>query len=280
MLYKYIKGGLILHGLKKLLILEENRLKNIINFINKRIDGYPEGQLKIRKYKKVERLEQRLPSKDGVLTKYINKENIELAKKLAQKTYDSKVLKVAKSQLKNISKLNKEYNDGLIDSIYRNQCDKRKELVTPIIPTWEQTLEAWKNETYDKKVIEDFDSVIVAKKGHRVRSKSEKILADTFYDNNIAYKYEKPLNLTGYGVVYPDFTFLSPNTRKEIYWEHMGMMGDAEYLLSALKKIENYLKHNIYLGENLIVTFESSKYILNQDIVRKYIDKHLVENLT
>lgn len=49
----------------------------------------------------------------------------------------------------------------------------------------------------------------------RVRSKSEKILADYFYRRKIPYKYECPLTLKGVGTVYPDFTFLSPKTKKK-----------------------------------------------------------------
>ena len=64
--------------------------------------------------------------------------------------------------------------------------------------------------------------MILTENGERVRSKSEKILADYFYRQNILYKYEKPLYLKGYGTVYPDFTFLSSKTGKEIYWNMRG----------------------------------------------------------
>ena len=76
----------------------------------------------------------------------------------------------------------------------------------------------------------------------------KKILADYFYYHNIPYKYECPLKLKGYGVVYPDFTFCL-KTGKEIYWEHDGMMDDTIYVQNAIKKIEAYEKKMTYFRE-------------------------------
>lgn len=47
---------------------------------------------------------------------------------------------------------------------------------------------------YKGKELNDDTMEIYTQKGERVRSKSEKILADYFYYNNISYKYECPLN--------------------------------------------------------------------------------------
>ena len=117
--------------------------------------------------------------------------------------------------------------------------------------------------------------VILTEKGERVRSKSEKILADFFYRNNISYKYEKPLNLSGYGIVYPDFTFLSRKLRKEIYWEHEGMMDKPEYAIKAVKKLNSYQMNGILPGERLILTFETEQDVLNTRIVSELADKYL-----
>ena len=52
-----------------------------------------------------------------------------------------------------------------------------------------------------------------------------------------------------FGIVYPDFTFLSPKTGEEIYWEHDGRMDDPEYARKAIKKIETYEKNGIFQGK-------------------------------
>lgn len=57
---------------------------------------------------------------------------------------------------------------------------------------------------------------IYTQKGERVRSKSEKTLADYFYYHGIPYKYECPLLLKGFGIIYPDFTFLTRRSQKEM----------------------------------------------------------------
>lgn len=85
-------------------------------------------------------------------------------------------------------------------------------MLTPIEATWNQLLMEWYKEEYLGK---EGMPVILTEKGERVRSKSEKILADYFYRKNILYKYEKPLYLKGYGTVYPDFTFLSRKAGEE-----------------------------------------------------------------
>ena len=118
--------------------------------------------------------------------------------------------------------------------------------------------------------------LILTEKGERVRSKSEKILADYFYRKNILYKYEKPLHLKGYGTVYPDFTFLSRKTYREIYWEHEGMMDKQDYARAAVRKIESYQINHIYPGERLIITFETEQNILNSKIIENLIEKYLL----
>lgn len=173
-----------------------------------------------------------------------------------------------------------EDNEGTyiskIDSELPKLHTQRQLLVTPVEPIWEKELAKWYDSEYHGKEFYEGIAEIVTEKGERVRSKSEKILADYFYRNNILYRYEKPLYLKGYGTVYPDFTFLSKKTRKEIYWEHEGMMDKPEYAKSAVKKIESYQRNGIHLGERLILTFETELTVLNSQIVEELVEKYLV----
>ena len=173
-----------------------------------------------------------------------------------------------------------EDNEGTyiskIDSELPKLHTQRQLLVTPIEPIWEKELVRWYDSEYHGKEFYEGTAEIVTEKGERVRSKSEKILADYFYRNNILYQYERPLYLKGYGTVYPDFTFLSKKTRKEIYWEHEGMMDKPEYAKSAVKKIESYQRNGIHLGERLILTFETELTVLNSQIVEELVEKYLV----
>ena len=109
-----------------------------------------------------------------------------------------------------------------------------------------------------------------------MRSKSEKILADYFFRNDIPYKYEKPLLLKGYGTVHPDFTLFAPKLRKEIYWEHEGRMDDPVYARSAVKKINLYESNRIYVGERLILTYETEDSVINTRDVMCKLERYLL----
>ena len=114
---------------------------------------------------------------------------------------------------------------------------------------------------------------IVVEKKERVRSKSEKIIADMLYHKNIPYKYECPINLKGLGMIYPDFTCLRLADRKTILWEHLGMMTDPIYCQKAMKKIDIYAKNGFIQGRDIIYTFESEKYSLNTMSVENLINQ-------
>lgn len=176
---------------------------------------------------------------------------------------------------KEIKKLLRDYSDDEIEEIYKSLHKERQALVMPVEPTWEQLVEQWYSVEYQGKEFREGAAIILTEKGERVRSKSEKILADYFYRNNILYQYEKPLKLKGYGIVYPDFTLLSRKTRKEMYWEHEGMMDQPEYARAAVAKIDSYQKNGIYIGENLIVTFETEKNVLSTKTIEELVEKYL-----
>ena len=118
--------------------------------------------------------------------------------------------------------------------------------------------------------------IILTENGERVRSKSEKILADYFYRKGIEYKYEYPLYLNGVGTVYPDFTFLSPQTGEEIYWEHNGMVDDPGYARKMVRKIQEYEKNGIFPGERLILTYETEQTILNTQKIEQLVNRYLL----
>jgi len=100
----------------------------------------------------------------------------------------------------------KEYCCQLNQNIYKNLHPGRKQLVEPLIKPVEE-------------IIEEFERI------ERVRSKSEKIIADELYRCNIPYKYEMPIQLKSQNkivTVYPDFTVMNKCTGKNILWNISG----------------------------------------------------------
>ena len=157
------------------------------------------------------------------------------------------------------SKLDKVINEYKGDNagiIYDSLCDGRKLLINPIEISNEEYVRIWENEAYESKEIRDDIPYFVTDKGEKVRSKSEKILADKFFKLGIPYKYECPLRVKGYGIIYPDFTLLNAKTRQIYYWEHLGMMDSPEYVEKAVAKINTYQKSGIFPGKELLLSFE------------------------
>ena len=112
---------------------------------------------------------------------YIPKAEMELARLLAQKNYNESVVKKAEARLKQIKKITKNYSDDEIEKIYTSMNKERQALVTPVESTWDQLLKMWYEEEYQGKEFKEGTPLILTEKGERVRSKSEKILADYFY---------------------------------------------------------------------------------------------------
>lgn len=222
-------------GLKDLLLEEQYRLEKIIEATKNRLKDAPTGTLRMsRSHNQVQYYRCSKEKKKGI---YISKKNIKLAQQLAQKTYDEKVLKIAEKRLLQISKITKDYKENEIEEIYNKERLERQRLIEPVEQTWEQRVIEWKLKEYKGKGFREDTPIVLTERGERVRSKSEKIMADYFYRHGIEYKYECPLYLNGVGTIYPDFTFLSKKTGEEIYWEHNGKVDDSRLCKDYGEKI-------------------------------------------
>ena len=263
--------GRYMISLKEMLLQEERRLEHILQKTKEQLKDAPQGGLRISdSNKSVQYYRYMLGEK-----KYIQKSNDKLIYKLAQKSYDEKILNLAEKRLKQIKRLTRDYDDNEIENVLLNEHIEKRKLIHPVEPTWEQQLQAWMSKEHEKKEFQENIPVIMTEKGERVRSKSEKILADYFYRNGILYKYECPLYLKNFGTVHPDFTFLSKKTKKEIYWEHDGRMDDPIYAQNAVRKINAYIGNGIYPGERLILTFETEKTVLDTKIIKEFVNRYL-----
>ena len=90
------------------------------------------------------------------------------------------------------------------------------------------------------------------------------MIADKLYLMGIPYRYESPVYIESLQKnFYPDFTLLNKRAREECYLEHFGMMDNPDYLNNFLKKIDVYAENGIFLGKNLMVSFESSVKPIN-----------------
>ena len=164
--------------LRHLLVQEQKRLETIINKARSGLESAPEGRLRISCDKSKPRYYQYMSADNET---YIPKAEMELARLLAQKNYNESVVKKAEARLKQIKKITKNYSDDEIEKIYTSMNKERQALVTPVESTWDQLLKMWYEEEYQGKEFKEGTPLILTEKGERVRSKSEKILADYFY---------------------------------------------------------------------------------------------------
>lgn len=260
--------------IKKLLEKREVYLSQLKKEKEMALKAAPEGSLRICCRGDKAQYYQRNDPKDfnGI---YIREKEVGLAQKLAQKDYDKKILSAVEKELNAIRKYHSCCPNTDVEQIYECLHEERQKLITPIIETKENFVLNWEKCVFQGKEIDETIPEIYTARGERVRSKSEVIIADILHGEGIPYRYECPLRLKGWGKVYPDFTVLNVRERKEIYWEHLGIMDDSNYVENALQKITIYTQNGIFPGENLIITYETKKNPINQKVVRLMIQKYL-----
>ena len=202
--------------------------------------------------------------------KYIRKKDINKAITLAQIEYDEKLLGTL-LELKNA--LEECIVKGIanpFETALEQIHPGKRELVQPHYISDEIYLKNWREQEYEMLRFRESFPEYYTRSGIRVRSKSEVLIADMLDELSIPFLYEKPLQLKK-KTVYPDFTLLNIKERKEIYWEHFGMMDDREYRDNALMKIREYETNGFYQFDSVIWTFESSRNPVNTRNIRNMI---------
>lgn len=241
---------------------------------------------------KIEKQLKRLPDEKLIITshngyskwyintagkeKYLSKKYRELAQKLALKRYLLARLDDLQFQKKvisaNIKRLNRIHHNSenlmAANSPYRALVLEAMNVPNSSNSLW--CAEKWiSNPNYPEHLIHK------TLNGNFVRSKSEVIIANELFNLAIPYRYECELQL-GEHLLYPDFTILHPNTGKIIYWEHFGMMDDANYVSTFCNKIKYYAANDIIIGSDLICTYETLSKPLDVTLVKDIINHYFL----
>ena len=211
---------------------------------------------------------------------YLGKEKRELILRIAKKEYAQQLDKKLAEYEEKLEAIKHLYEREEAENIYRNLHPARKKLIEPIIKPVEELIEVFENIEYMGKEFPLEDKTeFYTNKGERVRSKSEKIIADELFRNKIPYHYELPLEVENWKKkiwIYPDFTALNKRTGKRWIMEHLGMMDKPSYCETAMQKLSTYEKNGFLLGDGLILLHETSTEPLNINTVKKYIEKYLL----
>ena len=268
-------------------------LKHLINKTTQSLANAPDGSLRIRKRKaRTEYLRRTYRSAD----EYIPQKNIELARKLAQKSYDRKALHLLNALSEDAKHLTCRSQSaecdpgsyaadlicglyGLLDDLYESLPPERQTLITPVIPTTSQYVRSWLDTPYQGLAFRDDDQTAYYTSGNvRVRSKSELYIAERIDDMRLPCKYECPLTLGKY-LICPDFTVLDTRIRRVKYIEHCGMMDDQDYANKCVRKINLYIRNGILPGEDLILFFETASTPLDTIAFDRILKHHFPAQL-
>lgn len=129
----------------------------------------------------------------------------------------------------------------------------------------------WKNEAYKSNPYKIEYLKYQTESGVKLRSKSEKIIADKLEKYEILYRYEPEFQM-GNSTYYPDFV-IRRKDGKLVIWEHLGIMDNKDYNYKAWRKIEMYQTAGFYQHSNLICTYESDIENAERldEIIRRFI---------
>ena len=258
--------------LLKFAIEEQHRLENMLEMIRNELKTSPDGHLKC----KINR--GNIQYYCG--NKYLNKKSHDLAAALAQKDYLESIKAAAEHNLSILKRFIAGYQKDIFSDIYKKLHSGRKAFVKPLVLPIEDIVSLWETEEYVPGSFDENDRTeYYTRKGERVRSKSEKIIADELFDAGIPYKYEKPLYLNDWNKIKqfrPDFTVLNRSSGRCYYIEHFGMMDNISYYNNALSKLDIYEKNDLLIGRDIVIFHETSAAPLNIKTVRHYIHEYLL----
>lgn len=227
----------------------------------------PKGKLRLSKTKNSMHYYQ--VSEEKRERVYIHLSEKELIRELAQKDYLELLLEKSRKEMMSIRSFLEEECFLKSNQVYSNLHEARKKLVKPILVDDDTYAEIWQSISYIPNPAFPEHLKYATKRGEMVRSKSEAMLADMYFDLGIPYKYDYPIKLIDGSVRYVDFVLLHKGTRKEIYHEHLGRLDMPDYLKDNMIKLDLYRRSGIFLGKNLILTHETEGSPLNMKVIRQ-----------
>lgn len=236
------------------LFLEKTRAK-----LERRIANAPEGSLVVTRKGKtgVANFYHVLPDHSR---HYLNQTQKVLIRRLAQKEYDQKALRLVTPELNKLREVLDYCNMTKVEDAYDRCLPVKQTFIQPLVLSDTAFREAWLAQAFIQKDQNDGKHIFPTERGDMVCSKSEGMEADYMFYHRYDYHYEKRLELLDHGRVvwrFPDFTILDPETREEVIFEHFGMVDDPEYARAMFEKIRLYQENGYVIGKNFLFTFET-----------------------
>lgn len=236
-----------------------------------RSNGAPSGKLKVYDHHGKPQYWLRENSKG----KYIPKSDVTLIAALAQKEYDEKLSQQLDTEIDVLKTLKElQVAEPWERALASLHTGKHEFVRMPVLSDEEYAAE-WLVQSFEPKGFKGDSPFLFSERGERMRSKSEIMIADVLSSMGIPYLYERPLKLPHLGTIYPDFTLLDPHERREIIWEHFGLLDNDDYRGKMMSKLRAYNADGYFEGKNLIVTYETTAYPLDMKTIRQKAEAYL-----
>lgn len=115
-------------GLKEMLLQEQSRLEDIFQKTKERLKDVPQGTLRVSFNKKWVQYYHCMPGgrKNGT---YISKTQENLIRGLAQKSYDEKIIKLARKRILQIQRIAEDYEDEEMEQIFLKENREKQKLI-------------------------------------------------------------------------------------------------------------------------------------------------------
>ena len=247
-----------------------DQLSKTIQFLQKQLKIAPQGTLRVSKSHNSLQyyLRDTKNNKNGV---YLKKNQKALIQKLAQKSYNIKTLKNIQAELDSASKYY-SFLSSNADTCVSKSFDTLE--IIPVTYRDDQFVSDWLKQPHSIKAFSESTAPLYTSKGIRVRSKSELLIAECLEKYHIPFLYETPLvlEIDSRSVAFsPDFKCLDIAKRKEILWEHFGLMEVPEYAQNAVNKIRLYQEKGFVIGRDIVFTFETNTTPLTMLYLEKFV---------
>lgn len=254
------------------MLKEQERLKDELEAIEKKLEGLPPGLLVCARNGS----HYKWYRSNGHEQVYLPKAERNLAEQLAVKKYLRLLHKELEKEKNAVECYLQKHQPSPTPSeeLLTKHTEYQRLLLSQMKPI-SQELEEWSNSSYQGNTKYPQHLTHKTKSGRFVRSKSEAIISTLLSLKQIPFRYECELQI-GEAVIYPDFTIRHPKTGKVYYWEHFGRMDDSNYSKNVPVKLQLYIAQGIIPSIQLITTYETMECPFSAEDAEEIIEKYFL----
>jgi hypothetical protein len=240
-----------------------------LSTIDRQLEKLPEGKLITSKDASGNNI--RFLVRQDESKKYISRDDMQFVRKLALKKYLILRAKELKKLIYAEALAEKAKHDFQLSmNKIMGQNSNYRNVIIEAMSMYDENEKEWSKLIPESNPYRSDDKTVPTLSGITVRSKSESMIANELFRNNIPFKYEVAIDLGG-KIVFPDFAILSQKESKIIFWEHWGLFDQEDYRRHTYEKISLYSDAGIFPNDKLIMTYEGRKNPLDINNVRDII---------